>query len=73
VAQLTEKGIHATGVLGFKNRAKEIVRLVKESNADMLVAGAHGHKGLKDLIYGQTINTVRHQLKIPVLMVNVKN
>ena len=73
VEQLTEKGIHATGVLGFKNRAKEIVRLVKESNADMLVAGAHGHKGLKDLIYGQTINTVRHQLKIPVLMVNVKN
>ena len=72
VAQLTEKGIHATGVLGFKNRAKEIVRLVKESNADMLVAGAHGHKGLKDLIYGQTINTVRHQLKIPVLMVSVK-
>jgi manganese transport protein len=73
VAQLTEKGIQATGVLGFRNRAKEIVRLVKESNADMLVAGAHGHKGLKDLIYGQTINTVRHQLKIPVLMVNVKN
>jgi manganese transport protein len=72
VAQLTEKGIHATGVLGFKNRAKEIVRLVKEANADMLVAGAHGHRGFKDLIYGQTINTVRHDLKIPVLMVSVK-
>jgi manganese transport protein len=73
VAQLNKKGIRATGLLGFKNRAKEIVRLVKESNADMLVAGAHGHRGFKDLIYGQTINTVRHDLKIPVLMVNVKN
>lgn len=73
VAQLNKKGIRATGLLGFRNRAKEIVRLVKESNADMLVAGAHGHRGFKDLIYGQTINTVRHDLKIPVLMVNVKN
>jgi manganese transport protein len=72
VMQLKEKGFSATGLLGFKNRTKEIVRLVKESNADMLVVGAHGHRGLKDLIYGQTINSVRHQLTIPVLMVNLK-
>ncbi len=31
----------------------------------MLVIGAHGHTGIKDLIYGETINTVRHELKIP--------
>jgi manganese transport protein len=37
----------------------------------MLVAGAHGHTGFKDLIYGETVNTVRHELKIPVLIVNV--
>jgi manganese transport protein len=59
-------------LLGFRNRAREIVRMVKESRADMLVVGAHGHRGIKDLIYGQTVNTVRHQLKIPVLMVNMK-
>ncbi|MEP6627458.1 MAG: Nramp family divalent metal transporter [Ginsengibacter sp.] len=72
VDQLTEKGFSITGVLGFKNRAKEIVRLVNESNADMLVVGTHGHKGLKDIIYGQTVDSVRHSLKIPVLMVNIK-
>ncbi|MEO5649566.1 MAG: Nramp family divalent metal transporter [Ginsengibacter sp.] len=72
VQQLREKGFNATGLLGFRNRAKEIVRMVKESNADMLIAGAHGHRGFKDLIYGQTINTVRHFLKIPVLLVSVK-
>jgi manganese transport protein len=37
----------------------------------MLVAGAHGHTGFKDLIYVETVNTVRHELKIPVLIVNV--
>lgn len=70
--QLKEKGINATGMLGFKNRAKEIVKIVKEAEADMLVVGAHGHRGIKDLIYGQTVNSVRHNLKIPVLMVSLK-
>ncbi len=71
VQQLKEKGISSVGILGFNDRAKEIIRLVKESNGDMLVIGAHGHRGIKDLIYGQTIETVRHELKIPVLVVNV--
>ena len=73
VDQLTEKGFKTSGALGFKSRAKEIVRLVKECDADMLVVGTHGHKGVKDLIYGQTVDSVRHSLKIPVLMVNIKN
>lgn len=71
VQQLQLKGVSATGLLGFNERAKEIVRLVKENNADMLVIGAHGHSGIKDLLYGQTVDTVRHELKIPVLVVNV--
>ncbi len=71
VDYLQKLGHTAEGYLGFRNRAKEIVRLVKELQADMLVVGAHGHTGLKDLIYGETVNSVRHELKIPVLVVNV--
>ena len=71
VQQLKEKDIQAIGLLGFNDRAKEIVRIVKENKADMLVIGAHGHSGIKDLLYGQTIDAVRHDLKIPVLVVNV--
>ena len=66
-----EKGFKAEGILGFRNRAKEIVRIVKETNSDLLVAGAHGHTGLKDFIYGETVNAVRHELKIPVLVVTL--
>jgi manganese transport protein len=54
--------------LGFHSRVHEIVRIVNESNADMLVMGAHRHSGLKDYIYGQTVDQVRHKLKIPVLI-----
>lgn len=71
VEHLRLKGMTATGYIGFKNRAKEIVRIVKETEADMLVVGAHGHTGLKDFLYGETVNTVRHELKIPVLIVNM--
>jgi manganese transport protein len=71
VNHLKTLGHSAEGYLGFRNRSKEIVRIVKEIRADMLVAGAHGHTGLKDFIYGETVNTVRHELKIPVLIVNV--
>jgi len=71
VDQLKEKGFESKGILGYRHRAKEIVRIVKEEKADMLIAGAHGHTGLKDFIYGETINTVRHELKIPVLVVNL--
>ena len=71
VSQLIAKGFAVEGKLGFKNRAKEIVRIVKEAKADMLVIGAHGHTGLKDLIYGETTDAVRHELSIPVLVVNL--
>ena len=69
--QLQEKGLKATAVLGFRNRVREIVRITTANNADMLVIGAHGHRGLKDLLYGETVNAVRHDLKIPVLVVNL--
>lgn len=70
VTQLKEQGLTATSHLGFRNRAGEIIRIIKESQADMLVIGAHRHSGIKDWLYGETINSVRHELNIPILVVN---
>ncbi|MDQ6757360.1 MAG: Nramp family divalent metal transporter, partial [Bacteroidota bacterium] len=39
VEQMSDRGLISEGFLGFKNRAKEIVRIVKEQQADMLVVG----------------------------------
>ncbi|HRD56764.1 MAG TPA: Nramp family divalent metal transporter [Ferruginibacter sp.] len=71
VQQLKEKGYTAYAEIGYKSRVKEIVRIVKDGNADLLVIGAHGHKGLKDFIYGETVNAVRHELNIPILVVTL--
>jgi manganese transport protein len=70
-SQLIKQGYNVSASIGFRNRVKEIVRIVQEENADLLVIGAHGHKGLKDIVYGETVNAVRHELKIPVLIVNL--
>ena len=71
VQQLGLLGYTVNCELGYKNRVKEIVRLVKAADADMLVMGAHRHSGLKDYLFGETIESVRHQLKMPVLIVNL--
>jgi manganese transport protein len=69
--RLRQMGYEAKGILGFNRRSKEIVRIIKENKAEILVIGAHGHSGIKDWFYGQTIDSVRHELNIPVLVVNV--
>ena len=71
VNQFKLKGLKVSSELGYKSRVKEIVRIVKEKNADLIVMGAHGHSGMKDIIYGETVNAVRHELKIPVLIVTL--
>ena len=42
---------------------------MKEEQADLLVLGGHGHSGIKDWLYGETVNQVRHKVHIPVLVV----
>jgi len=71
VLTLQNQGIHTRGILGFKDPANEIIRISKMENIDLLIIGAHGHKGIKDFIFGTTIDVVRHELKIPVFIVNL--
>jgi manganese transport protein len=52
-----------------RNPKDEIVRAARRIKADLIVMGAHGHRGLKDLIFGNTINGVRHEARAPVLVV----
>lgn len=70
VKQLVEMGYSAQGFLGYRSRVNDIVKLVTENNADLLVLGSHNHKGIKDWIYGETVDKVRHKIGIPVLVVN---
>lgn len=68
--QLRQMGYTVETELGYRYRVSEIVRIVKTFNADILIMGAHRHAGLKDIVYGETVNHVRHKLSLPVLIVN---
>jgi manganese transport protein len=68
-ATLSEKGYKVQFVVGYKNRVKEIVRIVNTTEAQLLVMGAHHHYGWKDYFFGETIESVRHKVTIPVLIV----
>ncbi|MCS6991818.1 MAG: Nramp family divalent metal transporter [Chitinophagales bacterium] len=65
--QLQAVGYQVEICLGYGSPRKAIPLIVKEWKAQLLVMGAHGHGSIKDLIFGETINAVRHRVTIPVL------
>ncbi len=66
---LKDLGYQAHIEIGYGTAAKAISKLVKAKNLDLLVMGAHGHKGISDLIFGTTVDTVRHNVNIPIMIV----
>lgn len=67
--QLQQKNIKTEIQLGFGNPKQSIPELIEKNNCDMIVMGTHGHSGFKDIILGTTIETVRHNIKVPLVLV----
>jgi manganese transport protein len=67
--QLKQQDYQVEMQIGYGNPKQIIPELVTKFDADLLVMGAHGHKWAKDLIFGTTVDTVRHRVAIPVLIV----
>ena len=59
----------AEAEIGYGAPATAIAEIVNKSGIDFIVMGSHGHKALKDLIFGTTVNSVRHKVNVPVLVV----
>ncbi|GIZ07972.1 Nramp family divalent metal transporter [Flavobacterium sp. UMI-01] len=66
---LLQKGFKVSSQLGFGTPDKVIPMLINKSNFDVLVMGTHGHTGFKDLIFGTTVDKLRHKISIPLLIV----
>ena len=66
--------VGSTGVvveiaLAYGDPAKALVAFAKSHHVDILVMGSHGHRLLGDLLWGETVDPVRHRVDIPVLVV----
>ncbi|HKK45406.1 MAG TPA: Nramp family divalent metal transporter [Balneolaceae bacterium] len=69
VKYLEDDGYKTDSFIGFGSPKKVITKIVNENQPDILIMGAHGHKTFKDIIFGQTVDYVRHHVKTPVLIV----
>jgi len=63
-----DKGYEVSPILGYKYRAREIARIVRQEGAELLIVGSHGHKAFSDWLFGETINSVRHIVKVPIFI-----
>jgi manganese transport protein len=67
--QLQENGITCEIQLGFGDPKVAIPELVKKNGCDTVVMGKHGHRTFKDLLLGTTIESVRHKITVPLVLV----
>ena len=68
-AELRTLGFAATTHLGSGRPVPELVRLIGETHADLVILGAHGHGFIKDLLLGTTADRLRHRVDAHVLVV----
>ena len=66
---LEERGYTVSTKLSFGSPKKEIPKIINDGTFDILILGAHGHNFFKDLIFGTTVDAVRHKIKIPILII----
>ena len=50
------------------NRAGLLIAELKCAPVDLLVVGSHGHGLVRDLLFGETVDRVRHGLDVPMLI-----
>jgi nucleotide-binding universal stress UspA family protein len=71
-ADLQRQGFAVESRLAMGDPATEIVRAAESERADLVAMATHGHRFVKDLLLGATVDKVRHELKVPVLLLQAR-
>ncbi len=66
---LEAEGFKVDAILASGDPAKEIIDTAQREACDLIAMSTHGHRFLKDLLYGSVADSVRHRCDIPVLLV----
>ena len=66
---LKRDGIDADSILAGGEPSKEIAEAADREKCDLIAMSTHGHRFVKDILYGSVANEVRHITRIPVLLV----
>lgn len=71
-AQLASDGLNVEVRLATGDPATELIRVAEEGDVDLIAMSTHGHRFIADLLFGTTVNKVRHLVRIPVLLLRAQ-
>jgi nucleotide-binding universal stress UspA family protein len=72
VAELQAQGFAVESRLAMGDPAAEIIKAAEAERADLVAMATHGHRFVKDILLGATVNKVRHELTVPVLLLQAR-
>jgi manganese transport protein len=70
---LRTKGLRVETELVMGNPPQQILKTAERQHCDLIAMTSHGHKLIGDMFRGSTISKVRHNTKIPLLVVRATN
>ncbi len=70
--QLAEKGFKVRTLLALGDPPSEILKAAVAENCDLIAMTTHGHRLIGDIVFGSTIDHVRHRSEVPILVVRAK-
>ena len=71
-AALAAEGFKVDHLLALGDPANEIIKVASEQKVDLIAMSTHGHRFISDLLYGSTVDKVRHIVPVPVLLLKAQ-
>ena len=71
--KLRGQGLTVSTLLELGDPSEGILKAAQDRQCDLIAMTSHGHRLLGDLVYGSTINEVRHKAQVPLLLVRAGN
>lgn len=68
--KLRAAGLQVRVHLALGDPATEILKTADTEKCDLIAMTTHGHRLIGDIIYGSTIEQVRHKANVPLLVVS---
>ena len=69
---LVGRGLTVETRLAMGDPATELIRVSQEVGVDLIAMSTHGHHFVKDVLLGATADRVRHEVKVPVLLLRAQ-